>query len=629
MADQTETWTLTLKDMMSGPAATMTQALRALDAAQVMAAVSGARLAGTPPPRFDYARPLQQSADGWKAAMRAAEGGAAGMGAAGQKAGEDAEAAGASVKSGADQMKSALDALKHPVDSAIDALKGLGPEGQAAAAALAALAAVISATVGTMTMFAVKAIEMTERARAMREAFAGLAGSAAGGKAVQDMLGHLNLPFAGSQVNAWAATLTAAGVKGRALESEIKAIAAAQALGGAAGKEWGQGAEDFFRKMGEGGKEADDLVKKIQGGGRGVEALKAMGLNIEDLGGQMAVSKMKADQLREAVTHALQVKGAGSLAALGDTWDVIKMKAMAGLNSIFGGLTGAKGPVETFMHAVKDLFSEFNKGSVLTNALRPIVTAVFTKLFEWGTKALNAIHKGFLLITIGALTAYIALRPYIDSLGEFLASANMLRGVAIVLALMALPWVVLAAAVMVVVTIFGLVVAAIGLVVSGLVYVVGAIASFVASVGSAFADAYAAATGAGGSIVDGLVAGLMAGGAAFIASISGLASKGLDAFKGIFGIASPSKVMLEHGDQNIAGALATGVDKGGDKVDASMSRLGGGAKPGAAGPQEGGGRQAPSVEFNNCVFGEGVSESMIEDVVTMMLLRWEREAATS
>lgn len=628
MADQTETWTLSLKDMMSGPAATMTQGLRVLDAAQVAAVASGNALAKIPPPRGADGKFLRKGSEEWIAAMAAAQNGAAGVSSAAQQAGEGMKAGGAAVGDGAAQMKSALDMLKHPIDSAIDALKGLGPEGQAAAAALAALAAVISATVGTMAMFAAKAIEMTERARAMREAFAGLAGSAAGGKAAQDMLGHLNLPFAGSQVNAWAATLTAAGVKGKALESEIKAIAAAQALGGAAGKEWGQGAEDFFRKMGEGGREADDLVKKIQGGGRGVEALKAMGLNIEDLGGQMAVSKMKADQLREAVTHALQVKGAGSLAALGDTWDVIKMKAMAGLNSIFGGLTGAKGPVETFMHAVKDLFSEFNKGSVLTNALRPIITAVFTKLFEWGTRALNAIHKGFLLVMIGGLTAYIAMRPLLAFLADFIGSANMLRGVAIVMALMAVPWVILAAAVLTVVTIFGVVVGAVVAVVAAIVYVTGAIAGFVASIGSAFADAYAAATGAGGSIVDGLVAGLMAGAGAFLDAIGGLASKGLAAFKGVFGIASPSKVMLEHGDQNIAGALATGVDKGGDKVDASMSRLGGGAKPGAAGAKDGGGSRTLIVNFNGDI-GGGVDKRAIREVIEMALLEWEREAATT
>ncbi|HVE13958.1 MAG TPA: hypothetical protein VNI01_11225 [Elusimicrobiota bacterium] len=623
---ETETWTLSLKDMMSGPAATMTQGLRQLDAAQVAAVASGNALANIPPPRGADGKFLKRGSEEWREAMVAASSGAAGVASAGQAAGEGMKAGGSAVADGAAQVTSALDMLKHPVDTATDALKAMGPEGMAVAAALAVLTAAISATIGTMVAFGSKAIEMTERARALREAFAGLAGGAAGGKAVQDMLGHLNLPFAGSQVNAWAATLTAAGVKGRQLEAEIKAIAAAQASGAVFGKQWGSAAEDFFRKMGEGGREADDLVKRIQGGGKGVEALKAMGLNIEDLGGQMAVSKMKANELTAAVTKALQVKGAGSLAALGDTWDVIKMKAMAGLNSIFGGLTGAKGPVETFMGAVKSLFSEFNKGSVLVSALRPIVTVVFTKLFEWGTLALNAIHKGFLMVTIAALTAYIYMRPLLVWIAQFVSSANLLRGVAIIFALLAVPWVVLAAAMLVVTVVIGAVIGVVAALAAAFVYVVGAIAGFVASIGSAFADAYAAATGAGWSIVDGLVAGVMAGAGRFAEAMRGMAATGLSAFEGLFRIGSPSKVMLEHGQKNIAeDALATGIDKGADKVDASMGRLGGGTKPGAkGGDRDGGGEK----HYHFHYAGPADQADDFFDRAAMWLLQLEREAAT-
>jgi hypothetical protein len=90
--------------------------------------------------------------------------------------------------------------------------------------------------------------------------------------------------------------------------------------------------------------------------------------------------------------------------------------------------------------------------------------------------------------------------------------------------------------------------------------------------------------------VAGLVQGIQAGAGAVIAAVSGLASSALGAFKGALGIHSPSKVMLEHGEDNIAGATATGVDKGAPKVQDAMARLGDGEKGTGSGKGRGKGK---------------------------------------
>lgn len=72
--------------------------------------------------------------------------------------------------------------------------------------------------------------------------------------------------------------------------------------------------------------------------------------------------------------------------------------------------------------------------------------------------------------------------------------------------------------------------------------------------------------------------------------------------------------MLRHGEENIAGAAATGVERGADKMDASMERLGAPPKGSGAGARGGSGG-GPLITFNNCSFGGEDSESTIREVI--------------
>lgn len=461
----------------------------------------------------------------------------------------------------ATQAMSALDdvmggAITSSAGAAAGALSKLGPEGAAAGAALEGAAAIMSATVGTMTTLMGVAIDVSQTLGIMTDRFAALAGGAAGGKAVQDMIGHLNLPFATAEVNTWAQSLLGAGVKGKQLEEDIKAVAAATALMGESG---GAAALSLFKRLGEGGPAANKLTHEIQTGGRRADKiLKEMGLSVADLGGQAAIAKMNAEQLHDAIAKAMAKKGAGPLADMAMTFPAILQKAQEGLRSLFGGLGPA---IKPFMVAVKALFGEFNKGSPTIKKLTPIVTAVFSTLFGWATKAANVIRDVVKAFSGTGKPGMIT--TLVNGFKAIFGNAMVLKGVVVIFKL-------IAGVIGFVVAVVGALIAVAAVAAAGFSSMVGEIATMI----SGIADI-------GGQIVDGLTSGLDPG--AFIAKMADMASAGLASFKSILGIASPSKVMLEHGKDDIAGAAATGVDQGGAKMDAAMSDLGAPPKGGGNG----------------------------------------------
>lgn len=469
-------------------------------------------------------------------------------------------------------------ALTSATDAAAGALSKLGPEGEAAGAALQALSAVVAATIGTMVTLMGLAIDVTQRVDLMADRFKALAGSASGGAAVTAMVERLSasLPFATAEIQGWAQSLLAAGLTGQRLEASIKAVAAASALMGDQG---GAAAENLIKKLAEGGQGATALMKQIQeGGGKSNKLLGDMGLSTHDLAAAMgmtdaafAKSTLSADQMNDAITKALAKKGAGPLDDLGNTLPNIFQKAREGFLSLFSGLGPA---VKPLMATIKSLFGEFDKGSGAISALKPIVTSVFSTLFSWATTAVHAIHAGFLLITIAALKVYIAIKPIIDKIKEFAKSAAIMTALKIAAIALAVPFVIIAAVIGVVVVIAAALVAAFVAIVAGIAYVVGGILNFVSGAAEALASWVAGAAGAAADFVAGLVQGIAAGAGAVISAVKGLASGALSAFTGALGIHSPSRVMLEHGEKNIAGAAATGIDKGTSKVDDAMARMG-------------------------------------------------------
>lgn len=508
-----------------------------------------------------------------------------------------------STTQAASQLGQALDAgITGATNKAGEALSKLGPEGAAAGAAIEALGAVAGATVGQLTALAGVALEVNERLTLMTDRFAAFSGGAAAGKALQASLEGLNLPFAKSQVEAWALALEKAGVSADKVADRVKAVAAAEALG----EGGGGAATSIFKKLGDGGPAADKFIKDIAAGSRHAWAdLHNMGIQMSDLGGKAAVAKMSAEQLSEAISKAMQEKGKNPLADMGNSLPVILTKAQEGLRSLFDGLD-----IKPFMAEVKSFFGEFSKGGVVINTLKPIVTAVFGLLFSWATMAFHAIHVGLLQLVIYALQGYIALRPMITSFMDLAKSGETTRGLGDALKMVGT----------IVLIVAGVVAAMVAEWVQTTIEVfavIGALDQLGDSISEAVGQGLAALSGLASGAVDaasnfisGLVQGIVAGAGAVVDAVKGLASSALGAFTGAFGIRSPSKVMLEHGEENIGGAAATGVDRAQPRMKASMARLsdgaGKGGKRGGMSSDDGG----RSVTFNNCTFW-GTTEEKI------------------
>lgn len=517
-----------------------------------------------------------------------------------------------------------------PTGSVGKALGALGPEGEAAAAALQVVTAALTATIGALLAFGQAAIQVTQQRSALLATFAALGGGQAAGASTLAMVQKLgtSLPFATSQIAAWARSLEAAGVQGKDLEGAIRAVAAAQALMGDSGA---AATQNLIKRLAEGGEAAKGLMKQLQAGGpRSSKLLAEMGLQTRDLAAAMGMteaqfkrSTISAEQMQKAIEKALQKKGAGPLGELGLTFPALVQKVREGFLSLFDALGPA---VKPFMQAIKSLFGEFSKGGGAINALKPIVTSVMTTLFAWATRAVTAVHAivtwllnsgkaggvfssaiSVLKTTWAALVAIFgavraAMTPIIGVLKAIFSNAlvldgirGMFRGIAIIIGIVVVAFAALTAVVAVVVGVFAAMAGAIG---GALAAVAGVIFDVVDEIVAALSGLTDGAGSAASGFVDGLVSGIEAGIGSVVGAVAGLASSALSAFTGVFGIKSPSTVMRRHGQKNIAeDGLAEGIDRGGDKVDDAMAGLGGEPPGGGARGKGGAGSKVYNIVF--------------------------------
>ena len=439
-----------------------------------------------------------------------------------------------------------------------DKLGEMGPEGAVGAAGLRvfgaaaeATTAIVGATIGTLTQMMGVAISVTERLTLLRDSFSALAGGARQGAAAQAAIAGLNLPFATAQVNEWAASLLGAGVAGKQLTADVKAIAAAEALMKAAGGGGGAAASELFKRLAEGGAGAQQTLSELQKGSRKAEKmLHDMGLNLADLGGQAALAKMSAEQLHEALAKALARKGAGPLADVALTMESILTKAQEGLLSIFARLGPAVGP---FMKAVKDLFSQFNKGSPIVKALGKDATAIFGLLFGKATLAVQAITK-----VVKTKDFMTGLRDAFVVFGAVLnLSLNILINV-VKWGAQFIAWI-------------GRTVGPIKTSASSIEDMSGKILGLASALLScispffAVIDAFQSA-----DIIGGLVAGLDP--SRFISAMVDVARQGMAAFQAVLGIHSDSTVFKAYAG-HMVGGLETGADDNAPRAQRAMSRL--------------------------------------------------------
>lgn len=506
-----------------------------------------------------------------------------------------------------------------PIGKVAGALTRLGPAGQVAGAALLVVTAVVEGTVGALMSMASAAIDVVQQRSKLLATFSALGGGAAQGAKTLKVVDELatKLPFTTDVIAGWAQSLQSAGIQGSKLKAAVSAIASATALMGESG---GAAAERMVKQLAEGGQASTKLMKQIQEGSpKSAKMLAAMGLQVKDVAAAAGMTEsafkkahLSADQMSKAVEKALEKKGAGPLAEMGQTFPVIFSKVKEGAMGLFEKLGPA---VKPFMAAVQKLFAQFNKGSPIFKALQPIVTQVFGTLFKYATMAVTAVSK-FIKSNVNAKSiggVWNSIKAAIKTVGDalrpigvkFMAIVHNAATMKVIKTIFTL----IAGAVLAAIYVFayligvsldviGAIMSFFGAVVDGASWLVAsassvlsAVSDFVDGAVDSLGDLASGATDAASDFVDGLVGGIEAGAGQVIAAVAGLASSALASFKSILGIASPSKVMAKMGGHFSAGT-AQGIDAGADKVGDSAAALGGVAAGGAAGGMSKGGASA-------------------------------------
>lgn len=302
-----------------------------------------------------------------------------------------------------------------------------------------------------------------------------------------------------SEVAGYAEQLYRAGVRGRALDVALEGVAISAAAGGdAAGRR--------FLGMAAGAARAGRSVRALTDEVRGRLGSVNARMNL-DLGRQ-------ADRLRE------------SFAAL------------------FGGSRVAAA-LERFLASIGQIQDLFSQSSASGRALRQIVEAIFPQMLDSVSELGPMVRHLFYRMVIGGLRATIAfveVRRAVRSVWRELApGVSIVDGYAnafqlVRLGLRSFPTLLLTVGSM--------------------------LSNWWHDVGSTSA----------GSLVDGLIGGVSARAAAVAASLRGLASNVATTFRDALGIHSPSRVFLEYG-RHVAGGLAAGVEAGTPEADRAIGGM--------------------------------------------------------
>jgi hypothetical protein len=364
-----------------------------------------------------------------------------------------------------------------------------------------------------------------------------------------------------------------------------------------------------------------EFLAKLQAG------LKATGKVPKELAAQMA----KFEQIATAKMLSLDAQGATLKRSFDALFKDLKIEGLlTGLSMLVGLL---------------------DQNTASGQALKFLMEAMFQPLIDGVAAALPTVRRMFLHITIFALQAYIAIVQFFRSpagkglvTGLKIVAANLAGLFALAtagLTLLALPFIITAAAIPVMTAAVGFV----WNILSGLFGWVGGAASaawdWVASsaasawatvsgtVQSAMNAVYAAVDAAvawlgsvsladvGAAMIQGLVAGIVSAPGAVIEAITGVVGGAIAAAKAMLQQNSPSKVFMAIGAGTGEG-MAMGIEAEAANVQSSMQDMvapdvapndgseltAGGTKPGKGG----GGR---SVEFNNCTFGGDLTKSTV------------------
>lgn len=266
------------------------------------------------------------------------------------------------------------------------------------------------------------------------------------------------------------------------------------------------------------------------------------------------------------------------------------------LAETFGGLN-----IDPLLAGLNTLVQLFDKGSSTGKALKFIFETAFQPLIDGATAAIPIVEAFFIGILIGALKIYIAMKPAIEAVKEFLGvddpstvdwlTAAKVAGEVLVFVIGAMASAFLLTTGIIVG--FGTAIAATAVAVGAAAIAIGV--SIAEGVQSAITWLQSVdLTELGTQMIQGLINGITGAASGLVTAITGSVSRAITAAKETLGIASPSKVFMQIGE-NTGEGLTQGVEASSDDAAAAMADL---ASPpsmasvAASGSSEGTGRAA-------------------------------------
>lgn len=426
--------------------------------------------------------------------------------------------------------------------------------GQAAAAIIRFGGAIASATVGVVQEAMSMAIEATQAKDAMVSMFGALAGSAAEGAKIEEMLGDLSeqIGVTKDALAPFTRAFMAMGVEGEdALKRLTLAAASAQAIMGdpAAAHAF----ENLEKKIhvavqtGQGLKiPAKGLGSLADMGIRVDDVAKRMGLSTATLSSQLKAGSVNAAKFGAALEESLIEKGAGPLARMSASFDNLKKMAGQSIEDMFEGMSK---DVDPFMAQIKDLFGVFSQSKPSGQAMKAGIGGALHQIFAVMTPLIPKVKHFFLNVVIWSLQAYIAIKKNWTSIRPIFEAVGWVVGVSA--------------------NAFASLTHGIFMAIGAAANLAGEIKAGIDRVGK-FADVlYIAGT----QLVDGFIGGIKAGVSRVADAASDLATSAKDAVKGVLGIHSPSRVTMQLG-AHVSAGLAGGMSAHAGHVERAAAGVG-------------------------------------------------------
>jgi len=306
----------------------------------------------------------------------------------------------------------------------------------AVAVAAGVAKAAISALVDVTESLIVKSLEVVNANQLMAARFQAMGdGAEGGGKRTLAMLDGLaaKLPQSREHLAEWTNAIQKMGITDLSkIRTELIATASAEALLG----EGGAGAyEKISRKVNDAieGHHALKITSKeltrTIGTALSADVASRLGMSLKDLETKLKAGTVDAEKFGDALSKAVTEKGKGPLEAMSNSLGALKTKASEAFAHLFDDVD-----TKPLTDAFHNLIAVIDQGQPSGQAMKMGITGALNAIIRVVGHGITEAEVFFLRLEVGALSAYIALKPVISAVSK-IASAmgslgNMFGGAA-------------------------------------------------------------------------------------------------------------------------------------------------------------------------------------------------------